>query len=75
MKNEEGDKEMINPVRIELRSNNSFWLVAGYEKENKDFLGELIFDKMRRGLCNINSHDTKRFAVVNLYKFKVEKYV
>jgi hypothetical protein len=75
MENEKGEWDKINPVRIELRSNNSFWLVAGYDKENNDFLGELIFDNTRRGLCNINSNDSKRYLVVNLYKFKEEEYV
>lgn len=75
LENEKGEWDKINPVRIELRSNNSFWLVAGYDKENNDFLGELIFDNARRGLCNINSNDSKRYLVVNLYKFKEEEYV
>ena len=72
MENEHGEKDKINPVRLELRSNNSFWLVAGYDKENNDFLGELIFDNTRRGLCNINCNDIIRFKVVNLYKFREE---
>ena len=74
MENEDGVKDKINPVRLELRSNNSFWLVAGYDKENNDFLGELIFDNTRRGLCNINCNDIIRYKVVNLYKFR-EEYV
>lgn len=75
LENENGEKDKINPVRLELRSNNSFWLVAGYDKENNDFLGELIFDNTHRGLCNINSKDTKRYKVVNLYKFREQEDV
>jgi hypothetical protein len=75
MKNENGEKDKINPVKLELRSNNSFWLVAGYDKENGDFLGELIFDNTRCDLCNINSNDTTRYKVVNLYKFREEEDV
>lgn len=75
MENENGGKDKINPVRLELRSNNSFWLVAGYEKENSEFLGELIFDNKIRGLCNVNSKDTTRFSVVNLFRFKEQEDV
>lgn len=75
MENEKGEKDKINPVRIELRNNNSFWLHAGYNKEIDDFLGELIFDKIHNGLCNINSNNSKRYVVVNLYKFIEEEYV
>jgi hypothetical protein len=75
LENEKGEKDKINPVRIELRSNNSFWLVAGYDEKNSDFLGELIFDNTHRGLCNINSKDTSRYKVVNLYKFREQEDV
>ena len=75
LENENGEKDQINPVRIELRSNNSFWLVAGYDKDNDEFLGELIFDNLRRTLCNIDSNDTSRYRVANIYKFKEEEYV
>lgn len=66
------EKEKINPVRIELRSNNSFWLVAGYDEKNNDFLGELIFDSRHNTLCNINCKNTRRYKVANLFKFKEE---
>ncbi|MDD4110385.1 MAG: hypothetical protein PHS54_02400 [Clostridia bacterium] len=75
MENEDGEKDRINPVRLEMRSNNSFWLVAGYDLDNNEFLGELIFDNIRRGLCNINSNDRARYKVINLYKFKEEDNV
>jgi hypothetical protein len=71
MENEKGEMDKINPVKLELRSNNSFWLVAGYDKDNNDFLiGELIFDTTLLRLCNINSKDNKRYKVVNLYRFR-----
>jgi hypothetical protein len=76
MENEKGEKDKINPIKLELRSNNSFWLVAGYDKDNHDFLiGELIFDTTLLRLCNINSKDNKRYKVVNLYRFREEKNV
>jgi len=75
MENEYGENDVINPVRLELRSNNSFWLVAGYDKDNHDFIGELIFDNIRRGLCNVNSKDKSRYKVVNLYRFREQEYV
>ena len=79
--NEKGSIEKINPVRIELRSNNTFWLLAGYNTEDEDdFLGELIFDKKDRSVCNMNAKNPgssvlERYSVINLYKFKEEKYV
>ena len=79
--NEKGSIEKINPVRIELRSNNTFWLLAGYNIDDEDdFLGELIFDKKDRSVCNMNAKNPgssvlERYSVINLYKFKEEKYV
>jgi hypothetical protein len=77
LENEKGEKETINPVRIEMRDNSSFWLLAGYDKEHNDIDldNSLIFDNQRRILCNINSNDATRYSVVNLYKFKEEEYV
>ena len=75
MENENGEKDKINPVRLELRSNNSFWLGVDYDKENSNNLEALIFDSTRRGLCNTNSHDRARYKVINLYKFKEEEDV
>jgi hypothetical protein len=68
MKNEKNEKERINPVHIELRSNNTFWLSAGYDKEN-DFYNENLMLNVRNELCFININDNK---VINLYKFKEE---
>ncbi|GAB6395606.1 MAG: hypothetical protein MdMp024_1918 [Bacteroidales bacterium] len=75
LENENGEKDQINPVRIELRSDNSLWLLAGYDKENDDFLGALIIDTQDNTLCNINSTNTTRYKIANLYKFKEEEDV
>jgi hypothetical protein len=66
MENENDEQERINPIRIELRSNNTFWLKAGYDKEN-DFYNENLMLDVFRKLCFINTKENK---VVNLYKFK-----
>lgn len=74
--NERGEVDLINPVRIEFRSNNSLWLIAGYNVEDKDdFLGELIFDYAKGQLCNYNAkyNPYNRYKIVNLYKFKEEQ--
>lgn len=73
MENESGDYDKTNPVRIELRDNFTFWLVAGYKGEY-DFHGTLFFDKKRRDICNIEKQDF-RYDEINLYKFKEEEYV
>jgi hypothetical protein len=73
MENEKGNYDKTNPVRIELRDNSTFWLVAGYEGEN-DFIGGLFFDKKRKGICNI-AQQNALYDEINLYKFKEEEYV
>ncbi len=71
MINEEHEHVKINPVRIELRDNNTLWMVAGLD-EDGDILGELFYDKQRKGICNIQKQD-KFFDGISLYKFKEEK--
>ncbi|MDR0970388.1 MAG: hypothetical protein LBM67_07625 [Lentimicrobiaceae bacterium] len=66
MENENHEQERINPVRIELRSNNTFWLKAGYDSEG-DFYNENLMIDNSNELCFSN---TKNNKVVNLYKFK-----
>ena len=71
MENEKKSYDKINPVRIELRDNNTLWLVAGW-KGGYDFLGNLFFDIKRRGICNIAKEDNL-YSEISLYKFeKVE---
>lgn len=76
LENEKGELDKINPVRIEMINNNSFWLVADYSRNNDDFeIEALIYDKSRHGLCNFNSKDVSRYCAINLYKFEVIEYV
>ena len=70
MINEEGSNDKINPVRIELRDNNTLWLVAGWEGGN-DFIGNLFCDKWSMSICNIQKQDNQ-YDEINLYKFKEE---
>lgn len=71
LENENGEKDKINPVRIELRDNKSFWLKAGYD-ENDVFYNENLMINTINKLCFINSKENK---VATLYKFKEEEYV
>jgi len=73
MINENGTYDKTNPVRIELRDNSTFWLVAGWEG-GIDFHGTLFFDKWRKGICNIQKQDNK-YDEISLYKFKEEEDV
>ncbi len=60
MKNDSGIQEKTNPIRIELRSETSCFIVAGVNQDDKDdFLGEFTldtrncisnFDKTTRGI-------------------------
>jgi len=71
MENEKKSYNKINPVRIELRDNNTLWLVARWQG-GYDFLGNLFFDIKRRGICNIAKEDNL-YSEISLYKFeKVE---
>ena len=46
MKNDYGAFEKTNPVRIELRTNRTCWIVAGLNvNDMDDFLGELFLDQ------------------------------
>lgn len=68
MENEKKTYDKINPVRIELRDNNTLWLVAGWEG-GYDFIGNLFCDKKRKGICNIAKEDIS-YSEINLYKFE-----
>ncbi len=49
------ENETINPVRIEIRNDNSLWLVAGLDKgliDIHDFVGELMLNKKHKGITN-----------------------
>lgn len=59
MKNEHGDYDRTNPVRIELMNERACWIVAGVEKDDiDDFLGEYTLDSRSR-ISNYNSKTTK----------------
>lgn len=78
--NEKGEKEKINPIRIELRDKNSFWLECDYDKEdNLCNIGGLVYDNIKQEFCNINvhshSHKITRYIPVDMFKFKEEEYV
>jgi len=66
MENENQEEERINPIRIELRSINTFMLKAGYDKNN-DFYNENLMVNNNKELCFSNIINN---SVVNLYKFK-----
>ena len=66
MENENHEQERINPIRIELRNNNTFMLKAGYDKNN-DFYDENLMVNNNKELCFSNIINN---SVVNLYKFK-----
>lgn len=68
MRNEKGEYEKTDPVRIELRDNSTLWMVAGWEG-GADFIGNFFCDKVLKGICNIQRQD-ERFGEINLYKFK-----
>ena len=70
MKNQFNSYDRINPVQLHMVTNNTFELIAGYNKDNEnDFLGELIYDKTRRSICNINTSKSQDYSVINYYKF------
>ena len=69
MKNDENSFDKTNPVRIELRSDNSCWLVAGLESDSiNNFLGELFLDQYHQ-LSNI----TKGTSAIDYYLFSTKE--
>lgn len=69
MKNDYGICETTNPVRIELRSNNTCWMVAGLESDDvNDFLGELFLDHYNQ-LSNMANGNKP----INYYFFKTQE--
>jgi hypothetical protein len=65
MKNDYGTFDKTNPVRIELRTNKTCWIVAGLEDDNiNDFLGELFLDQY-----NQVSNISKGSKAIHYYVF------
>ncbi|MDR0914478.1 MAG: hypothetical protein LBM65_04870 [Oscillospiraceae bacterium] len=65
-KNSREEYETINPVRLEFRTKNSFWLVAGY-KYGSEFLGELMFEEESGRISN----NDRIGKTINLYRCEV----
>ena len=69
MKNDYGTFDKTNPVRIELRTNKTCWIVAGLEGNNiDDFLGELFLDKYNQ-VSNIG----KGTKTIHYYVFNTKE--
>jgi hypothetical protein len=78
LKNEKGEWERINPVRLDFVTNFEFEIVAGYNKDDEDdFLGTLIYDKASKFICNINvkAKERNRYCCLNRYRFNEVKNV
>lgn len=72
MQNEKYEDVEINPVRIEIRDNNTFWLVARWEGGGiNDHSGTLFMNKKNRSICNIQRQDVE-YDEIYLFKFKEE---
>ena len=69
MKNSYGAMDKINPVRIELRSENSCFIVAGANSDDiHDFLGEFTLDTRNR----ISNYD-KNTRGIDYYIFETQE--
>ncbi len=69
MKNDSGGTDTTNPVRIELCSNRTCWMVAGLSSNDiNDFLGELFLDRYSQ-LSNIASGN----KAINYYIYKIQE--
>ena len=69
MKNDSGAFEKTNPVRIELRTNRTCWIVAGLNvNDMDDFLGELFLDQFRQ-ISNIG----KGTKTIHYYVFDTKE--
>ena len=68
MKNDYGEFDRINPVRLEMKDDRSCWIVFGLGKDIDDFESEFSFDKNRNQICN--SDDPERVLGIRYYIFK-----
>lgn len=69
MKNDYGTYDKTNPVRIELRTNKTCWIVAGLESNDiDDFLGELFLDQYNQ-ISNIG----KGAKTIHYYVFDTKE--
>lgn len=57
MPNSEGTYDKINPIRLELKSERSCFIVAGVNSNDMyDFLGEFTLDTLNRRISNFNKN-------------------
>lgn len=70
LENGNGVKEITNPVRIDLRSNRTMWIQAGW-KEDGDFIEDLFYDLTKKRLC-INESNLPRYVQMLYIRFKEE---
>lgn len=69
MINEKRELESINPVRLELDDNHSFWMVAGW-KDDYDFIEGLYYDFAKRCLCN-TAIDSPDYKPIEKYEYNL----
>lgn len=70
LEDERGIKQLVNPVRIDLRNNITMWIKAGW-KENGDFIEDLFYDLDKKRLC-INESNLPRYIQMLYIRFKEE---
>jgi len=79
MKNEKNEGEIINPIRIDIQSDNTIELSAGYNKEDQCCnIGKLFYDIDKRVICNYNPSNRNercRYRCIDYYRFKEVKNV
>lgn len=72
MKNEKGTYDKINPIRIELKSETSCFIVAGFNPDENDFLGEFTLDTKNR-ISNYNSNYNSNTKGIDYFLFETEE--
>ena len=69
MINEEGTLDSINPVRIEIDDNHSFWMTIGWQ-DDYDFIECLYYDFTKRCLCN-TAIDSPDYKPIEKYEYNL----
>lgn len=68
MKNDDGEIDRINPIRLEMKDDKSCWIVFGLGKDIDDFEAEFSFDKNRNQICN--SDNPEKVLGIRYYTFE-----
>ena len=71
MEDDKGIEDQINPIRIDIMTDNELEISAGYDKNDHSiYLEALYYDKDRNSICN-KTENRNRYRYISRYKYEV----